>query len=302
MRATRVFVLGVGVVALATVATVVGTPQRARSDTRTYGVGTRTVTFIDRSRRTPPNPAAHQPGSSTRTLRTTLWYPTGGGRFPLVVFGHGNGSNATRYASLLRTWAAAGYVVAAPDFPVSSKPSPGVSSIIDVTNQPGDMSFVISRVLALDQAKGGLGHVVDGKHIGAAGHSLGAVTVLGLVFRPCCRDRRVSAAISLSGTPLLRGTTFGGITTPVLFVHGDADATISYGSSAASFQRAVGPKYLLTILGGGHDSYLAVNDPADAAVVRATIDFLDAELKGDAAAAARLRADTVVPSLTTLMP
>lgn len=264
------------------------------------GVATRTVTFVDHTRGTPSLPAAHLPARNTRTLSTTLWYPTGHGRFPLIVFGHGNGSNAHRYEPLLRAWADQGYVVAAPDFPVSSKPAPGVASVSDVSNQPGDLSFVISQVLALDRANHGLGHIVDGAHIGAAGHSLGAVTTLALVFRPCCRDRRVSAAISLSGTPLIVGTTFRGIRTPVLFVHGDADQTINYSASAVAFQRAAGPKFLLTILGGGHDSYLAAGDVAGAAVVRATIDFWDAYLKHDAGAVARLASDAAVPSLTTL--
>jgi hypothetical protein len=44
----------------------------------------------------------------------------------------------------LSRWAGAGYVVAAPDFPLSNGRAPGGPSFTDFVAQPGDMSFVIT--------------------------------------------------------------------------------------------------------------------------------------------------------------
>lgn len=62
----------------------------------------------------------------SRTLKTTIWLPAPPhGSYPLIVFAHGCGESARDFAPMLEAWAAAGYVVAAPDFPVSSLRSPG---------------------------------------------------------------------------------------------------------------------------------------------------------------------------------
>ena len=265
------------------------------------GVTVRTVTFVDTSRGTPAVSQPHRNAAKSRTLKTTIWLPAPPtGPYPLIVFAHGCGGHAADYAPLLRAWAAAGYVVAAPDFPVSSLPTPGVACVADIANQPGDVSFVISRVLALDRARHGLGRIIDRAHLGVAGHSLGAVTTLGVAFRSCCRDRRISAAISFAGTPLISGTDFRGIATPLMLVHGNADQTVNYSSSVTAFARAAGPRDLLTILGGMHSGYLGGADPVSQAVLRATLDFWAGYLWSDPAALARLASDAVIPGATTL--
>ena len=58
--------------------------------------------------------------------------------------------DADVYERLLDAWARAGYVVAAPSFPLTQKHVPGGRRERDLVNQPGDMSFVISRMLADD--------------------------------------------------------------------------------------------------------------------------------------------------------
>ena len=86
----------------------------------TTGVRRITVTFVDHSRRTPANPPAHVRAAKSRTLRTTIWIPQGRGPFPLVVYAPGYGDTGAGSAGIVEPWAAAGYVVAAPDFPVAS--------------------------------------------------------------------------------------------------------------------------------------------------------------------------------------
>ena len=82
-------------------------------------VATTTMTFVDTSRSTPPWDG--MPGKPSRTLVTTIWYParaSGEGPYPLIVFAHGLGASPQEYQQLLTAWAAAGYVVAAPLFPL----------------------------------------------------------------------------------------------------------------------------------------------------------------------------------------
>ena len=80
---------------------------------RTYSVRTATRTFVDPSRATSANGAFA--GAPDRTLPVTFWLPDGSGPFPLVVFSHGYAVTPDFYAPMLERWAAAGYVVAAPD-------------------------------------------------------------------------------------------------------------------------------------------------------------------------------------------
>jgi predicted dienelactone hydrolase len=83
-----------------------------------------------------------------RSLETVVRYPAAGGSYPLIVFGHGFALTPARYAGLLRAWTEAGYVVAAPVFPLGNAAAPGGPNESDLINQPKDMSFVISRLLA----------------------------------------------------------------------------------------------------------------------------------------------------------
>src|SRR5262245_1170595 len=113
---------------------------------RTYPVLTDTRTFVDTSRTTSPNGDA--PGSPTRTLVTSFWYPDAPGPFPLVMFAHGYAVTPDFYTPMLERWAAAGYVVVAPTYPILSG-IPGGPSQVDETKTFADTSFVITQVLAL---------------------------------------------------------------------------------------------------------------------------------------------------------
>ena len=78
---------------------------------------------------------------------------------------------------------------------------------------------------------------------------------------------------------------------PLLLVHGNADPAVPYVSSIDVFNRARAPKGLLTILGGDHDSPVNPAGRAFTSVVRATVDFFDRYLKGEAPALGRLERD-----------
>ncbi len=273
-------------------------------------------TLVDHSRSTPAHGTV--PGHAGRTLVTTVLYPATGprrhqpvpgatpdrtdGPYPLIVFAHGFGSNVTSYLPLLEKWAGAGFVVAAPLFPLTNADAPGGPDLSDYVHQPGDMSFVVTQMLHQSSSSSGpLSGLIDPSEVGAAGHSLGGVTTLGLVANTCCRDGRIKAAVVMSGDPITfpTGRVEEAAAPPILLVHGNADQAVPYVSSVNVFNSARAPKGLLTIIGGDHGSPVDPAGRAFGSVVRATTDFFDRYLKGQQAALGRLR-DDAQPGITTL--
>jgi dienelactone hydrolase len=282
----------------------------------THAFGLLVEHLVDHTRSTPAN--GPDPAHDGRTLVTTVLFPaegavTGrpvagatpdrsGGPYPLIVFAHGFGSNPTSYLPLLEKWAGAGFVVAAPLFPLTNSRTPGGPDLSDYVHQPGDMSFVVTQMLHQSSAgTGPLAGLIDPAEVGAAGHSLGGVTTLGLVANTCCRDARIKAAVVMSGDPITfpTGRVDDAAAPPILLVHGNADPTVPYVSSVDVFNGADPPKGLLTILGGNHDSPVDATGKAFASVVRATTDFFDRYLRGDKAALGRLE-DDAHKGVTTL--
>jgi predicted esterase len=272
-----------------------------------FEVGTMTQVLIDTSRSTAA--WGSQPEMPTRALTTTILYPAtkpapaaplpsvpdhGGAPYPLIVFSHGLGASPQDYLPLLKSWASAGYVVAAPLFPLTSSATPGGPDAGDVVNQPKDVSYVIGAVQADSAAPTGtLAGLVDPKEVGVAGHSNGAVTTLGLIANTCCHDPRVKAAVVMAGTTVgfPSGQYDYGHTPPLLLVHGTADELIPYRSAPIVYDDVLGPKGLLTITGGSHESAAGLLSPSSAVVVRTTTDFFDAYLRGDASAVGRMKTD-----------
>jgi fermentation-respiration switch protein FrsA (DUF1100 family) len=259
-----------------------------------FAVGVRVLRLIDTTRR------IHLANGTTapRTLVTYVRYPALGppgrgdlvdapaaraaGPFPLVVFGHGFSVTPRLYGHLLESWARAGYVVAAPVFPLTNANAPGRPDESDIVNQPGDMSFVISRVLqASDTESGPLTGLVDPSHIAVGGQSDGAVTALAVAYSRRFGDPRVGAAVIMSGAemPGVGGFTFPRAGPPLLATQGSADRTNEPRFTYEFFNSARGPKYLLRLLGAGHLPPYSRQQPQLSIVERVTLAFLDGYLK-----------------------
>ena len=282
-------------------------------------IGFRQLTLIDKTRSTTPNPPA--PSIPSRTLETLVFYPSdtpsaadavenaavarAGRPFPLVVLAHGLTGFPAAYLTLLQSWARAGFVVAAPKFPLTSTNVPGGARIVDYNNQPGDVSFVITQLLAANSDPNNpLGGSIDPHHIAAAGHSLGAMTVLGL-RNSCCLDRRISADIVLAGMELVFDAKpfFPPPAVPILFIHGTKDRLVPYRNGRKAFADAPAPKFFITLPGADHVfPYLGSPSaqPPARVVVDATIDFLDRYEKGDQDALSRLNHDATVAGVATI--
>jgi dienelactone hydrolase len=277
-----------------------------------YAVGQVTDTFVDPHRTTPAWGAS--PSLTTRTLVTTILYPAtgptgptkmgatpdkGAGPFPLIVFAHGLGGTPQGYINVLTAWASEGFIVAAPLFPLSNGNVPGGPDAGDVVNQPEDMSYVLDAVLYDSLLPSGtLAGLVNPKEIGAAGHSNGAVTTLGLVANTCCYDARVKAAVVMAGTTegFPPGHYDFSKAPPLLLVHGTADQLIPYRSAPLIYNEARGPKGLLTLEGGSHDAAGGQDPRSASAVIRTTTDFFMAYLTDDGGARSRLTADGHSPA------
>jgi dienelactone hydrolase len=270
-----------------------------------FAVGMRIERLLDPSRSIRTASGRSRP----RTLLTYVRYPAIGasgqtdiagapparanGPFPLVVFAHGFAVTPVIYARLLQSWAAAGYVVAAPVFPLENANAPGGPDEADLINQPTDMRFVISRMLASSGAPGDpLAGLVNPASIAVAGQSDGGETALATAYSRRFRDRRVSAAVILSGAEMSGVGGFGFIhgSPALLAAQGTADTSNEPRFTSAYFAEARRPKYLLRLLGAGHLPPYTYQQPQLSIVERVTIAFLDGYLRHRAGTEKRLAA------------
>ena len=227
------------------------------------------------------------------------------GPYPLVVFGHGFAVTPNTYARLLDAWARAGYIVAAPFFPLTQKHVPGGRRERDLINQPADMSFVISRMLA-DNANPSsfLDGLIAPDLIAVAGQSDGAATALAEAYDPAFADPRIRAAIIMSGAEL--DIIDGDIPFPsqgpaLLATQGTADRINEPDATRRYFQFAPTPKYLLTLIGAAHLPPYRAQEPYLGVVERVTVAFLDHILRNDLAGLALMREYGNVPSVARLI-
>jgi len=269
-------------------------PPKPIDIARRYAVGTRTLTFEDTSRSTSAN--GEFGGAPTRTLPTEFWYPAegapggaatadatpdqGDGPYPLVLFAHGYDVTPDFYTPLLERWAAAGYVVAAPVFPILSG-SDGGASHVDYEKTFGDASFVITQVLGLSGGEP-LAGMVDPDRIAAAGHSDGEVVSFGVGFLECCRDPRVRSVISMAGdlsnanNPHVRDTG-----TPILHVMETNDEYDPYPHSIQwDRDNLTAPRWMVSLFSSHVPPYTQPGDPAFELTSSITTAFLDGTVKG----------------------
>jgi dienelactone hydrolase len=209
------------------------------------------------------------------------------GPFPLIVFGHGFDIRPSLYAHLLRYWTSAGFVVAAPIFPLESSNAPGGPNEQDLPNQPQDMRFVISSLLHLDtHSNGVLNGLIDAHQIAVAGQSDGGDTALALAYDPSLRDPHLQAAVILSGAeiPMLPAFLIAASGPPLLATQGTDDKVNPPSATTAFFDPAPPPKYLLQLLGGSHLGPYSTNKPELGVVERVTTAFLQYYLDHNRAA------------------
>ena len=257
----------------ATTTTAPATTTTAARKGPPYAVASDTVTLVDPTR---PSPARGPvPGSSSRTLRTVIRRPVGAaGPLPLLVFGHGFDVTPEAYETLLDAWAAAGYLVAAPDFPGSASDLSGPPTESDIAEQAGDLSFVISSLL------GGRAGPVDPTRIAVAGHSDGGSSVVVLAENPAWADHRIAAYVVLAGQipDGVPGPWDAATPGTLLCMVGSADQYGNLTLTDDAYSAARMAKAMVTVPGGDHEGIFDGTGAVPEEVRAATIRFLDAAL------------------------
>jgi fermentation-respiration switch protein FrsA (DUF1100 family) len=299
-------------------------PERAEVfEVNTFGVGSLAERRVDESRPTMAHGGVAE--LPQRTMGATVYYPADGppvdevtpdapaskeGPFPLLVFSHGVGHSGPTYKAKLQKIASAGYVIVAATHPLSNEVTQGGATIDDAEQQSVDLSFLIDEYLAESAAPtGSLSGLIAPERLGAFGHSLGAITALGVGFEDCCADKRLKAVAEWSGLFLPMGAdgradlADGSEDRPLLVVHGDKDATVPYQSGQDFFAKAPGAKYFVTLTGGDHiiPFITGLEPPASAVTTLTTVDFFDRYLKNDPKGIDRLEAAVAAtPGVATL--
>jgi predicted dienelactone hydrolase len=264
-----------------------GTPAGVRSldaavQRGPYGVGVTTVDLVDTSRPTEAN--GDVPASNERKLTVEVWYPAdasaaqpeardvalnrGDTPYPLIIFAHGLGGNRRQSVSYTQHLASHGYIVAAPDFPLSNLGAAGGPRLAAVLEQPKDVSFVIDSML---QFNGQSGHVLEGaidsKKIGMTGHSLGALTTMLSIYGPS-RDPRIRAALPFATPGCFLPDGFAGdASVPLLVLGGTDDLITPPVSNRRAYEIANSPRYLVQLAGADHVRF-------------ADIDLTDTQISG----------------------
>lgn len=290
-----------------------GEGQLEPADSGPYAVGRAEVVYVDASRRTEPPPGSAAPASAARTLPVVVLFPAAGapggviidnadpapGRFPLVVYSHGVASSGRERHDALARWVAAGYVVLAPTFPLSSIPW---SDIRDLRSQPADVGFVTDtfRSQVQDPAHPLYDHVLR-DCLALAGHSMGGATTLAASFDPCCDGLDPDAVIDLAGvavnfTPDISWS--DSPERPTLIVHGALDSTVPASHSRQVFAALPGSRWMVEFPGGQHSSMF---EPPEVEVLTASVvGFLDSHLKGAPAGIDSLPGVVEASSIATL--
>ncbi|MEQ8265152.1 hypothetical protein [Pseudohaliea sp.] len=211
--------------------------------------------LADRSRPTDAN--GDFPGAPARQLEGHLWYPTEGGPYPLLVYSHGFTSDHRNGAYLAEHLASHGFVVAAVNHPLTHWGAPGGPRVADVVNQPGDVSFLIDRLVARSADAGDvLAATIDEERIGVLGVSLGGLTATLAGFHPTLGDPRIDAVLSIAGpSSFFTARFFAGDPTAFLMLAGRDDVLVPWEANAQPIPGKVPGGELVTLAQGSHTGF-----------------------------------------------
>lgn len=240
-----------------------GPSGRPVSSVDPIGVGVRRLVVTDPTRSTAARPP--QAAAEGRVLPLTVRYPIDApaaevevddgppfGTWPLIVFAHGFDASATTYAPLLRDLAASGFVVVAPEFPLSTSTGIGPAVEGDEPAQARDVDFLIDLLTGPD-APPSIGPLVEAGPVGVMGHSDGAQTVLLTGYSPSYINRRIGAVVAVSGRySSFGGRWFGSGAPPLLVVQSATDELNPFAYGVELVQKDPHTAVLVAVDGTDH--------------------------------------------------
>jgi len=182
------------------------------------------------------------------------------GKFPLIIFSHGNGGNRHQNTFWCDYLASHGYVIVSADHTGNANmtvingkviPYQGSQRSQSALDRPKDMGFLLDQMTLWNQ---GADSRFAGKlaldRVCVAGMSFGALSAVDLV----ARDARFKSLIAMSGASLSHTN----LVIPSLWMLGAEDRTIgAAGNMLIKFHHGAhtGPSFLLELKNGGHFSF-----------------------------------------------
>ena len=189
--------------------------------------------------------------------------PVREGRFPLVVFSHGNGGSRHQNTFWCDYVASHGYIIVSADHtgnarwtildgkPIASQASERGNSAKD---RPLDVSFLLDQMIRWDKgADPRFAGRIDTDRAAVAGMSFGSFTA----HWASDRDPRFRAVVAMSGAPMSHTN----LTVPSLRMLGTEDRTLGVLGNALirdNHAKHTGPSFLLELKDGGHYSFTDV--------------------------------------------
>jgi predicted dienelactone hydrolase len=245
--------------------------------------------------------------------QVAVWEGKGNGTAPAPVlfFSHGFGSCETSSNFLKTSLAARGYWVFAPRHadarcgalrgapPVVPFRLPAEWSDATYVNRANDILAVHGAL----QADPTFAKRLDFSRVGYVGHSLGGYTVVGLAggWNAWGRTPGVRAVLALSPyvEPFLQHNTMSGITMPIMFQGGTADAGVTpyVTRRGGGYDSAPSPKYLVVFTGATHAAWGDRRNQSHDDIIAYSLAFLDRYVR-DRPATATLT--TVRPGVASL--
>jgi predicted dienelactone hydrolase len=210
--------------------------------------------------------------SGERDLPTSVWRPTAPGPHPLVVFAHGYRLGPQSYSRFCSTLAAAGFIVAAPSFPLADAQRGNGLDRADIPNEATDVSFVITSLL-----NSALASSITPGAVAVVGHSDGADVALMVGYQKGRVDPRVRSIVAIA-PDAMTGTVVTAAA-PLLLVQGDRDSVVPYSNSQQVFSQVPARRYYLTLEGADHLPPIAGGTAWTPVLDQAVASFLDLSLQ-----------------------
>jgi predicted dienelactone hydrolase len=186
--------------------------------------------------------------------------PVRQGRFPLVVFSHGNGGTRHQNTFWCDYLASHGYIIVSPDHTgnarwtiIDGKPitMQGSERLNSARDRPLDVCFLLDQMTQWDKgADARFAGRIDTDHAAVAGMSFGSFTA----HWAADRDPRFKAVVAMSGAPPVHTN----LTVPSLRMLGTEDRTLgTLGNTLIRDNHTMhtGPSFLLELKNGGHYSF-----------------------------------------------
>jgi dienelactone hydrolase len=182
------------------------------------------------------------------------------GRFPLVIFSHGNGGSRNQNTFWCDYLASHGYIIVSADHTgnamwtvIDGKPVvfQGSQRQNSASDRPKDVILLLDQMIRWDKGadKRFAGHI-DTDHAAIAGMSFGSFTA----HWAADQEPRFKAVIAMAGAP----PSHTNLMVPSLRMLGTEDRTLGAGGNALirdNHAKHTGPAFLLELKNGGHFSF-----------------------------------------------